>query len=120
VSYGHPAPAASEAMYSGIIETLRRSALNAAEIGALTGVSERQVQRWGSGTSKPDGDNRTKLLEISYVVDQLLEVYTAEGVEIWLHGRNRGLGGRRPLELLREQKFDMVLQAIERLNAGTM
>lgn len=120
MSQAHPAQATSEAMYSGIIETLRRSALNAAEIGGLTGVSERQVQRWGSGTSKPDGDNRTRLLELSYVVDQLLEIYTAEGVEIWLHGRNRGLDGRRPLDLLRGGEFDTVLEAIERLNAGTM
>jgi len=53
-------------------------------------------------------------------VDQLREVYTEEGVEIWLHGRNRGLGGRRPLELLHEGQFDTVLEAVERLNAGTM
>lgn len=114
------AHAVTEAMYPRIIETLRRSALNAAEIGSLTGVGERQVQRWGSGASKPDGESRTRLLEVKYVVDQLREVYTEEGVEIWLHGRNRSLGGRRPLELLHEGQFDTVLEAVERLNAGTM
>ncbi len=99
---------------------MRGSALSTAEIGTLTGVSERQVQRWASGTSRPEVDSRSRLLELKYVVDQLRDVYTEDGVEIWLHGRNRGLGGQRPITLLEAGQFDVVLEAIERLHTGAM
>ncbi len=111
---------AADVMYPRVVADLRGSALSTAEIGALTGVSERQVQRWASGTSRPEGDSRSRLLELKYVIDLLREVYTEEGVEIWLHGRNRGLGGKRPLELLEVGQFDVVLEAIERLRVGSM
>jgi hypothetical protein len=53
-------------------------------------------------------------------VDQLNEVYTPEGVEIWLRGRNRSLDGRKPIDLLRAGDFETVLYAIERLKTGAM
>lgn len=109
---------AADAMYTRVVGDLRESVLSTAEIGALTGVSERQVQRWASGVSRPEGDSRTRLLEVKYVVDLLREVYTDEGAEIWLHGRNRGLGGIRPIELLQQGQYDVVLEALERLRVG--
>lgn len=112
---------AADMMYPRVVGELRdSSALSAAEIANLTGVSERQVQRWASGASRPEGDSRTRLLELKYVVDQLREVYTEEGVEIWLHGRNRGLGGQRPIALLGTGEFETVLELIERLHVGAM
>jgi uncharacterized protein (DUF2384 family) len=112
--------AAADAMYAKIVDDLRGGMLSTAELGVLTRVSERQVQRWASGTSRPDGETRTRLLEVKYVVDLLREVYTDEGAEIWLHGRNRSLGGARPIELLSAGSFDVVLEAIERLRIGAM
>jgi uncharacterized protein (DUF2384 family) len=50
----------------------------------------------------------------------LRDVYTREGAEIWLHGRKRSLGGRWPIDLLTERAYDEVLDAIERLSAGSM
>ncbi|UNX53437.1 DUF2384 domain-containing protein [Georgenia sp. TF02-10] len=111
---------AADVMYPRVVSELRGSALTNAEIGTLTGVSERQVQRWASGSSRPEGDSRARLLELKYVVDHLRDVYTEDGVEIWLHGRNRGLGGQRPIDLLEAGQFDVVLEAIERLHTGAM
>lgn len=111
---------AADVVYPRVVGELRGGALSSAEIGTVTGVSERQVQRWASGTSRPEGDSRSRLLELKYVVDQLREVYTEEGVEIWLHGRNRSLDGQRPVALLEAGQFDAVLEAIERLRTGTM
>jgi len=110
----------AEAMYPRIVEELRGRLFSANELAILTGVSERQVQRWASGASKPDGDSRTRLLEVRYIVDQLREVYTEEGTEIWLHGRNRALKGRRPLDLLEEGQVEPILEVIEQLHVGAM
>ena len=86
----------------------------------ITGVSERQVSNWASGASKPAAASRDRLLEVHYVMDALSDVYDDEGVDIWLHGRNRGLDGQRPIELLLAGSFETVLNAVERLRVGAM
>jgi hypothetical protein len=106
------------AVYRRIVGEVRRMGLTTVEIADITGVGERQVQNWVSGNSRPAGKNRDLLLEIHYIVDGLKDVYTPEGVEVWLHGRNRVLGSRRPIELLKEGEFEIVLDEVERLNRG--
>lgn len=51
---------------------------------------------------------------------RLRDVYTAEGVDIWIHGRNRDLGDEKPIDLLVAGQFKRVLAAIERLSSGSM
>lgn len=104
-------------VYTRVVADARRG-LNLSEIGAITQVSERSVQNWAAGSTKPDGRARDRLLELKYVIEGLSEVFEDEGVEIWLHSRQRSLEGRSPLELLREGNFDRVLEAIERLAGG--
>lgn len=108
----------AESLYSRIVVDIRESALTSAELAEITGVRERQVQNWAAGTSRPGGDNRDRLLEVKYIVDLLRDVYTPEGIEIWLHGRNRALDGQRPIDLLRAGDFREVLDAVERLASG--
>jgi hypothetical protein len=47
-------------------------------------------------------------------------VYKPEGVDIWVHGRNRDLGGQKPIDLLHAGRFEEVLAAVERLASGAM
>jgi transcriptional regulator with XRE-family HTH domain len=105
-------------VYARIVEDLRRSALTTEELASITGVHARQVQNWAAGRNKPQGANRDHLLEVHYLVKRLRDVYQPEGVEIWLHGRNRDLGGERPLDLLRHGEHAAVLAAVERLVDG--
>ena len=105
-------------LYRHVVADARRAGLHAAEIGEITGVSERQVQNWANGTSRPNGLSRDRLLELKYVIEQLSDVYTDEGIEIWLHARNRGLGGAKPIDYLRDGKFELVLTLVDRLAGG--
>lgn len=109
-----------EAVYPRIVHETRESGLSAADVARVVGVADRQVRNWAAGASTPRGVTRDRLLELHYVCQQLREVYTGEGAEIWLHGRKRSLGGLRPIDLLAEGRFDEVLDAIERLSAGAM
>ena len=104
-------------LYRHVVADARR-ALSLVEIGQITGVGGRAVQNWARGSSRPEGASRDRLLELKYVIEQLSDVYTEEGIEIWLHGRQRALGGRRPLELLQRGEFEAVLTAVERLAGG--
>lgn len=107
-------------VYARIVDDLRQSAVTTEELASITGVHARQVQNWAAGRNKPQGTNRDHLLEVHYLVSRLSDVYQPEGVEIWLHGRNRDLGGQRPIELLQAGEFERVLSAVERLADGTM
>lgn len=108
---------AGSLLYRHIVADARR-ALSLVEIGRTTGVGERAVQNWASGSSRPEGQSRERLLELKYVIEQLSDVYTDEGIEIWLHARQRALDGRRPLDLLQQGQFETVLTAVEHLAGG--
>ena len=107
-------------MYAAIVDELRRDALTTKELAEVVGVDVRQISNWASGQNTPRNERRDRLLEVHYIVQQLREVYTREGAEIWLHGRKRSLGGERPIELMREGRFQTVLAAIDRLREGAM
>ena len=91
-----------------------------AELAKITGVKARQVQHWAAGTHRPQGEAKDRLLELHYILERLRDVYTAEGADIWIHGRNRDLGGEKPIDLLAAGQFERVLAAVERLSAGAM
>jgi uncharacterized protein (DUF2384 family) len=111
---------ASGVTYSLVVQEIRDNGITSAELAEITGVRERQVQHWVAGSSKPRDASRERLTDVYYVVNQLRDVYRPEGVEIWLHSRNRDLGGRRPIDLLRAGEFSSVLEAVERLTHGAM
>jgi putative toxin-antitoxin system antitoxin component (TIGR02293 family) len=111
---------AETGLYAHIVDDLRTTALTNAEVAAITGVKTRQVQHWASGAHKPQGEAKDRLLELNYVVERLKDVYRPEGIDIWLHGRNRGLGDRKPIDLLRAGAFEEVLAAVDRLRSGAM
>jgi putative toxin-antitoxin system antitoxin component (TIGR02293 family) len=95
-----------------------RAALSIAEIADVTGVQPRSVQNWASGNTRPEGPQRDRLLELSYVIEQVADVFESEGIEIWLHRPQRALQHRSPVDALREGDFTEVLGLIERLAGG--
>jgi putative toxin-antitoxin system antitoxin component (TIGR02293 family) len=95
-----------------------RQALTVNEIAAVTGVQPRSVQNWAAGATTPDGEQRNRLLELQYVIDQLSDVYDNEGIEIWLHRPQRMLGHRKPIDALRDGHFEDVLAVVNYLAGG--
>lgn len=114
------AESAESGVYAHIVEDLRRRALTTDELASVVGVNARQISNWASGTNTPKGARRDRLLEVQYIVNALRDVYTREGADIWLHGRKRSLGGERPIDLMRDGRFQAVLHAVERLRTGAM
>lgn len=111
---------AESGLYARLVEDLRGASLTNPELAEITGVKTRQVQHWVSGAHRPQGEAKDRLLELHYIVERLMEVYTPEGVDIWIHARNKELGGVKPIDLLVNGEFERVLAAIERLASGVM
>lgn len=101
-------------VYARLVDEVRE-VLTAGEVARVTGVSERQVHHWRAGETRPRGEARERLLELHYLIGGLREVYTPEGVEVFWHGRNRDLGGRRPLELAEAGEFDALVELVGQL-----
>lgn len=111
---------AESGLYARMVEDLRQTALTNAEVAEIAGVKVRQVQHWASGAHRPQAEARDRLLELHYIVERLRDIYKPEGIDIWIHGRNRSLGGQKPIDLLRAGQFETVLAEIERLASGAM
>ena len=117
VATTQPAQGTVQPQIRQVLAGVRRSGLSLAEVGAITGVSQRAVQNWTHG-GRPSPTSRDRLLDLQYLLDQLRDVYTDEGTEIWLHARQRALGGRRPVQALADGDLEAVLSLVERLAGG--
>ena len=89
-----------------------------AELASAVGASVRTVQNWTSGGTTPRGTTANRLVDLQHVVNVLREVYTDEGVQIWLRSRNRNLEGKRPIDLLAEDQIEVVLAEVHRVVGG--
>lgn len=110
--------ASTSVTYPKVVAGLRDQGVSLVDIGRATQVKVRQVQHWLAGTSKPQGPTLERLVDLNYLVERLSDVYVPEGIEIWLHGRNRALGGERPIDLLEADQFDVVVNLVEQLTNG--
>lgn len=104
--------------YLRIVEQVTASGITQKELSDAVGASVRTVQNWASGAAAPTGVRARRLLDLKYIVEELGVVYTEEGVEIWLHARNRNLGGRRPIDLLTTDDLDEVLAEVRRVSGA--
>lgn len=106
----------SDESYADVVRQLMtKGRLTVREVASFTGVRPREVSRWLRSESAPGARSRRRVLDTSYVLVQLAEVYRPEGVEIWLHTPNRELDGARPADLLEQGATTLVLRAIDRL-----
>ncbi len=112
------ASVAGSLTYLRIVEQVTGSGISQKELGSAVGASVRSVQNWATGESAPRGGSRTRLLDMKYIVEELRAVYTEEGVNIWLHARNRNLDGDRPIDLLTAGEVDRVVEEAQRLSGA--
>lgn len=100
------------------VQALSRDFGSQRRLAELLGVSPAQVTRWrrGQGIDEVNA-GRVDLLEL--VMANLLRLYATEAAERWLVGANPGLGGRRPLDLIRRGQARELLDAIAKERAGS-
>jgi len=112
------APGRTNVSFMRLVEDVTPSVITQGELAVAVGTTERTVQNWSAGRTRPRGQSVDRVLDVVHVVRELREVYTDEGIQIWLRSRNRNLGHRRPIDLLAEERTDEVLAEVERVLSG--
>jgi transcriptional regulator with XRE-family HTH domain len=101
-----------------VVEKVTNSGITQSELAKAVGAGARSVQNWASGSNAPRGRSAEKLLDLHSIVDLLSDSYTPEGIDIWLHSRNRNLDMRRPIDLLVEGELEQVLDEAKWVAGG--
>lgn len=89
---------------------IREAALSADSTPTTPPADTRLVPLKGVPTSERE--------VIATMLEQLYEVYKPEGVGLWLKGRKRSLGGRSPIQAIRDGDVDKVAAQIDQLVTG--
>ena len=111
-------PSTGSVTYMRVVNDVTRSGITQAELAKAVGAGARTVQNWASGQNAPRGKVAERLLDIRTIVELLSDSYTDEGIDIWLHSRNRNLDMRRPIDLLMEGQVDQVLDEAKWVAGG--
>lgn len=114
----HPRELSGGPTFPRVVQEILASGITQKELARAVGASERTVQTWGAGDNKPRGVRSERLLDVRFLVQRLAEVYTEDGIRIWLQSRNARLGMERPIALLERGEIEPVLREAESLTGG--
>lgn len=89
------------------------------EVAQLLDTTPQTVSRWKQGRSSPQPNHLDRLLRLDWLADQLSEVYEPDEARLWLFAPHSELDGRRPADLIVEDRSDEVLAIIDRLRSGS-
>ena len=98
------------------VETIKQFAgISGSNIALLVGATPQTLSRWTTGKNAPQSEHLARLLELEYLAEQLAEFFKPEDVRHWLMAPHPELGGKAPMELLRDNRFSDIRDVIERL-----
>ena len=101
-----------------VVDDVTRAGITQAELARAVGSGPRAVQNWASGHNAPRGEAVKRLLDVRTVITLLSDSYTDEGIDIWLHSRNRNLEMQRPIDLIVGGEIDKVIDEAEWVAGG--
>lgn len=96
----------------------RRGFSSDQEMAKLLGVHRSRLIAWKQGADVPNPQNRQLLSYLAVVVQELAEFLDADVIPDWLMTEQHTLGGRTPVQALREGSLADVLQAVNATEHG--
>ena len=106
------------ATYVRVVNDVTGAGITQAELARAVGSGPRAVQNWASGHNAPRGEAVKRLLDVRTVITLLSDSYTDEGIDIWLHSRNRNLDMKRPIDLIVGGEIDKVIDEAKWVAGG--
>lgn len=95
-----------------------KGALRSIDVANILDIRPETVSRWNQGKAFPHPETQKILLELEYIVDQLADFYEPKDARLWLHSRQKRLGGETPVALIQQGKIDSVIAVIDQLRDG--
>jgi uncharacterized protein (DUF2384 family) len=96
-----------------------KSMLSSIDIAGVTGAQPETVSKWNQSKAAPRPDAQRRLLDLEYIVDLLSDLYEQpDEIKLWLFSRQKLLGGKVPLDLIRDGKTEEVIAVIDQLRDG--
>ena len=112
-------PSRRASSHAARLESARRAFSSDAKIAEALGVNRAQVKRWREGETEPGPENADRVVGLDAAVALLSGYLEPTSIPKWLTGHNAHLGGRRPVDLLREGNLSDVIAAIEAMKSGS-
>jgi transcriptional regulator with XRE-family HTH domain len=98
------------------IESIKQFAgISGNNIAQLVGATPQTLSRWTTGKNAPQPEHLSRLLELEYLAGELAEFFEQGDVKLWLMAPHPELGGKAPMELLRNNRFGEIRDVIERM-----
>jgi transcriptional regulator with XRE-family HTH domain len=101
-----------------VVEEVTKAGITQAELAKAVGSGPRAVNNWASGQNTPRGEAVKRLLDVRTVIELLGDSYSDEGIDIWLHSRNRNLDMQRPIDLIVEGDIEKVIDQAKWVAGG--
>jgi putative toxin-antitoxin system antitoxin component (TIGR02293 family) len=92
--------------------------LDQSDLARVLDTNPRTIARWLHRQASPRPDSRERVLELLAVLDQLSGVLQAHAAHDWLFSPNPMLDHHKPVDLLREGEYRLVLGAIDAMAEG--
>ena len=92
--------------------------LSGREVALLLRTTPQTVSRWRQGRVSPQPQALERLLMLDWLADQLAEVYSSDEARLWLFSPNEELEGARPADLIADERIEVVLAIIDRLQSA--
>jgi transcriptional regulator with XRE-family HTH domain len=95
-----------------------RGGISGREVAQLLRTTPQTVSRWQQGKVSPHPATLDRLLKLDWLADQLAAFYEPDEARLWLFSPHIELGGKRPADLIAEDRMEEVLAVIDRLQSG--
>ena len=92
-----------------------KGGMRSVDVANILGTRPETVSRWNQGKAFPRGDTERLLLDLDYIVEQLSDFYEPLEARLWLFSRQRLLDGATPVDLIQQQKAEVVIQILDQL-----
>lgn len=92
--------------------------LDQGDLARVLDTNPRTISRWLQRQSSPRPGSRERVLELLAVLEQLTGVLRPDAAHDWLFSPNPTLDHYKPVELLRDGEYRVVLGAIDAMAEG--
>ena len=92
--------------------------VDTADVARVSATNPRSVARWKAESATPRREAEERLLELKAVVDLTRRVMRDDAARLWMRSPNPDLSYEKPLDLVRDGRYQRVIDLLLALAEG--